>query len=203
MILIHLTGERLFTYYINMDVKNKIEKFYKTNRRMPVYSEIMTLLGFKSKNAVFKLVGRLVEEGFLNKDDKGRLSPGSLYGAVRTLGYVEAGFPSPAEEELADTITFDEYLVGNREATYILKVRGDSMKDAGIVEGDMVIVERNITPRSGDIVIAEVDGEWTIKYFRKNGNTIFLEPANKDFQPIYPKEELKISAVVKAVVRKY
>jgi len=77
------------------------------------------------------------------------------------------------------------------------------MKDAGIVEGDMVIVERNITPRSGDIVIAEVDGEWTIKYFRKKGNVIFLEPANENYQAIYPKEELKISAVVKAVVRKY
>jgi len=173
------------------------------SKRMPSYSEMMGLFGFRSKNAVFKLVGKLTEEGFLNKDERGRLTPGRIYGAIRTLGYVEAGFPSPAEEELADTITFDEYLIGNREATFILRVRGDSMKDAGIVEGDMVVVERNITPKDMDIVIAEVDGEWTIKYFRKKGNTIYLEPANENFKPIYPKEELKISAVVRAVVRKY
>jgi SOS regulatory protein LexA len=186
-----------------MDYKQQVRKFYSANRHMPSYSEMMSLFGFKSKNSVFKLVNKWLESGFVKKDDHGRLLPAHIYGDLKTLGYVEAGFPSPAEEELADTITFDEYLVGNREATYILRVRGESMKDAGIMEGDMVVVERGITPKDMDIVIAEVDGEWTIKYFRKKGNTIFLEPANDDFKPIYPKEELKVSAVVRAVVRKY
>jgi repressor LexA len=77
------------------------------------------------------------------------------------------------------------------------------MIDAGIREGDMVIVERGANYKDGDIVIAEVDGQWTIKYFRNRQGQIFLEPANKNFKPIYPKEELTISAVVKAVVRKY
>jgi SOS-response transcriptional repressor LexA len=84
-----------------------------------------------------------------------------------------------------------------------LRIKGDSMVEAGIKEGDMVIVERGANYRDGDIVIAEVDGQWTIKYFRQNGKQIYLEPANKNYKPIYPKEELIISAVVKAVVRKY
>ncbi|MCK5332767.1 repressor LexA [Candidatus Parcubacteria bacterium] len=183
--------------------KEKINQFYLTNKRMPSYSEVMNLLSFKSKNSVFKLVKKLEEEGFLAKDKKGKLIPKNMSCRFRILGSVEAGFPSPAEEELSDTITLDEYLIDNREATFILKVSGDSMKDAGIVQGDTVIVERNCTAKNGDIVIAEVDGEWTIKYFRKIRNKVFLEPANEKYQPIYPKEELKITAVVKAVVRKY
>jgi len=81
---------------------------------------------------------------------------------VPVLGTVIAGFPSPAEEELADTMTLDEYLITNKEATYILKVNGESMIDAGILPGDLLLVKRGIDPRDGDIVIAQVDREWTM-----------------------------------------
>lgn len=170
---------------------------------MPSYSELMTLFNYKSKNSAYKLVNKLINQGFINKDSSGRLIPKKLFGDIRILGTVQAGFPSPAEEELADTITLDEYLINNKEASFLLKVEGDSMIDAGIMQGDMVIVERNNTPRPGDIVVAEVDNEWTMKYYRKKGNQVFLEAANKKYPLIYPKEELKIEAVVKAVVRKY
>lgn len=183
--------------------KKQIIYFYQKNRRMPNYGEIMALLNFKSKNAVFKLVNKLKEEKFLNKDEKGKLIPNNLYGELRVLGQIEAGFPSPAEEELVDTMSIDEYLIKNKEATYILKVSGDSMKDAGIINGDMVLVDRSLTAVSGDIVIAEIDKQWTIKYLRKKGKEIYLEPANSKFSNIYPTEELKIAAVVKAVIRKY
>lgn len=183
--------------------KKEIRGFYKKNKRMPSYSEVMALLGFKSKNAVFKLVNKLSEENFLSKDKKGKLIPKNLDGELRVLGEVAAGFPSPAEEELADTISMDDFLIQNKEATYMLKVTGESMIDAGIMPGDMVLVDRSLTAVSGNIVIAEVDNEWTIKYLRRQGNTIYLEPANKKFPLIYPKEELKIAAVVKAVIRKY
>ena len=76
------------------------------------------------------------------------------------------------------------------------------MIDAGIREGDLVIVERTNAPRVGDIVIAEVDGEWTMKYLRKRGDHLYLAPANPRYKPIVPKE-LKVVAVVTAVVRKY
>ena len=122
---------------------------------------------------------------------------------ISILGMVQAGFPTAAEEELSDTISLDDYLIENRSATYLLTVKGDSMIDAGIHDGDLVIVERSRPPKPGNIVIAEIDGGWTIKYYRKNAGRVFLEPANKDFKPIYPTQELKIIAVVRAVVRKY
>lgn len=189
--------------YMLEEYKDSIVRFYKKNRRMPSYAEIMALLGFKSKNAVFKLVNKLQEEGFLSKDEKGRITPRKLYGELKVLGQIEAGFPSPAEEELADTMSLDEFLIKNKEATYMLKVSGESMKDAGIMSGDMVLVDRSLTATPGDIVIAEIDNKWTIKYLRKEKGIIYLEPANSKFENIYPKEELKIAAVVKAVIRKY
>jgi len=85
----------------------------------------------------------------------------------------------------------------------MLRVKGDSMIEAGIHEGDLVIAVRRNDAKDGDIVIAEVDGGWTMKYFRKKGNTIFLEPANSNYAPIYPEYDIKIGAVVKGVIRKY
>ena len=141
--------------------------------------------------------------GVIKRDQKGRLIPGSIGAPVRVLGTVEAGFPSPAEEELADTMSLDALLIQNPQATFLLKVSGDSMSGAGILPGDMVIVDKGRVPRSGDIVIAEVDGQWTMKYLKKRGDSVSLIPANPNYKPIRPKNELKIAGVVTAVVRKY
>jgi repressor LexA len=77
------------------------------------------------------------------------------------------------------------------------------MTGAGIMPHDMVIVDRGRPPKSGDIVIAEVDGQWTMKYLRKRGESVMLIPANPKYKPITPKNELTIAGVVTAVVRKY
>jgi repressor LexA len=180
-----------------------ISRFYYQRSRMPSFSEIGEMLGLKSKNAVSKLVKKLEQMKVLERDEKGRLIPRSIAFPVRMLGTVEAGFPSPAEEELADTLSLDEFLIQNHEATFLLRVSGDSMSEAGILQGDMVIVNKGQTPKSGDIVIAEVDGEWTMKYLKKRGSSVTLIPANPKYQPITPKNELKIAGVVTAVVRKY
>ena len=117
---------------------------------------------------------------------------------------VEAGLPTVAEEELLDTMSFDDYLIRDASKTFILEVRGDSMIEEGIREGDLVVVERTKDPKDGDIVIAQVDGGWTMKFLRKKSDkSIFLEPANKKYKPIYPEYELNIAAVVKGVIRKY
>ncbi len=170
---------------------------------MPSYAEIMTLVGFKSKNAVYKLVNKLVGEGVLDKDSSGRLIPNKLVGEVPMLGLVEAGFPTAAEETILDTISIDEYLINDKDKTYLLEVKGDSMIEAGIQEGDLVVAERKSDPKEGDIVIAEVDGGWTMKYFRKKGTQVYLEPANKNYKPIYPEYDIKIAAIVTGVIRKY
>ncbi len=77
------------------------------------------------------------------------------------------------------------------------------MIDAGIIEGDMVVVDRKRTPKLRDIVVAEVDGEWTMKYYLKKGSTVFLRAANKKYPDIHPKDELKIAGTVSSVIRKY
>ena len=170
---------------------------------MPNYAEMMELFKFKSKNSVTKLVKKLEEQGVVEKDSKGFLIPKRLFGEIKVLGTIAAGFPSPAEEETIDTITIDEWLIRNKEATYILKVNGDSMIDAGIMDGDMVLLDRSKTAGDGDIVVAEIDGAWTMKYLRKNGNKVMLVPANKKYKPIIPTQELTVAAVVIAVIRKY
>jgi SOS regulatory protein LexA len=181
----------------------EIEGFYREKGRMPSFSEIGEAVGLRSKNAVSKLVDKLEKLKVIGRDEKGRLIPGSIALSVKILGTVEAGFPSPAEEELVDTLSFDALLIQNPEATFLLKVSGDSMSGAGILPGDMVIVDKGQTPKSGDIVIAEVDGAWTMKYLRKRGESVTLLPANPKYKPISPRSELKIAGVVTAVVRKY
>ncbi|MBP9757085.1 MAG: repressor LexA [Candidatus Pacebacteria bacterium] len=185
--------------------RDEMAAFYRKNKRMPTFSELMTLWGYKTKSAVNYKLEQMIDAGLVRKDKTGRLIPHKLdeEEGLKVLGLVEAGFPSPAEEELLDVLSFDEYLTPNKESSYILKVKGDSMIDAGIREGDMVIVERRASYKVGQIVIASVDGEFTMKYYRKNGDKVYLEPANERYKPIYPKESFRIEAVVTAVVRKY
>lgn len=170
---------------------------------MPSYAELGKLLGLRSKSSAHYVAGKLIAAGLLSRDKTGRLAPAIGFFSLAILGTVEAGFPSPAEEETADLMNLDEYLIEKREATFLLKVSGDSMIDAGIMPGDLVLVERGRDPKDGDIVVAEVDHEWTMKYFKKKGGSIILMPANKKYPPIVPKAELKIAAVVRSVIRKY
>jgi len=169
---------------------------------MPTYSEMMKLFGFKSKNAVFRIVEKLMDAGMVAKDHLGRLIPANAFGEIKIAGLVKAGLPSEAEE-LADTVNLEDMLVGKKELTYMLEVDGDSMIEAHIEKGDMVLVEKTSVARDMDIVIAEVDGEYTMKYYRHKEGKVWLEPANKNYKPIYPEHSFNIIAKLKAVIRKY
>lgn len=186
-----------------MDYKDKIFEFYNRQKRMPSYAEIMDLVGFKSKNAVSKLVHKLIDAGVLAKDEQGKLIPAVGAGEIPLLGLVEAGIPSIADSQELDMLSIEEYLIPKKEKTFILEVKGDSMIEAHIDEGDLVIAERSETAKNGDIVVAEVDGGWTLKYFKTDGKKVWLEPANKFLKPIYPEESLRVAAIVKGVIRKY
>lgn len=118
------------------------------------------------------------------------------------LNVVRAGFASPAEEDMADTISVGEYLIRDKEASFLLEVVGDSMEGAGIMEGDMVIFERTGEYKPGDIVIALTEDGYTLKFLRKKGSTFYLEAANETYPPIYPKEG-QIIGVVTGTFRKY
>jgi len=150
-----------------MDIRDKVERlrrFVSDKHRMPVYSEMLSIFGYKSKDGVFKLIRKLEENGFITKT-RGKIAfTGKLIGSVKLLGTVQAGFPSPAEEELVDAISMDEYLIRRPEATYMLTVEGDSMSEAGILPGDIVLVEKGVKPKPNDIVVAKVDDAWTLKY---------------------------------------
>ncbi len=170
---------------------------------MPTYTEMMKLFDYKSKNAVARLVDKFIDAGLVAKDHLGRLIPKNIFSDIPLLGSVTAGFPVDVEEEMKEAINLDNYLINKKENTFMLEVDGNSMIDAHIADGDMVLAEKTDRAKDGEIVIANVDGEFTMKYFRKDGDKVWLEPANKDFKNIYPKQYLHINAIVKAVIRKY
>ncbi len=180
-----------------------LRRFWRMNRRMPTYSEMCRIFGYGSKNAAFRFAKKLIEEGYIEKDTAGRLTPKGDRLGIPLMGYVQAGFPSPAEEELIDTLSLDEYLVEKPEASFLLKVTGDSMIEAGIHEGDLVIIERGSSPKGGDIVLACVDGEWTLKHYRRGSEGVELVPANPNYPIIRPRGELTLGGIVRAVIRRY
>ncbi|MDB5260334.1 MAG: lexA [Candidatus Nomurabacteria bacterium] len=179
-----------------------LNNFFNKFKRMPTYEEMCSLFNVSSKNTVAYRVRKMIEEGILEKTGN-KLSL-TQTGTVMRLGTVQAGFPSPSDEDVSDLMSLDEFLIERKESTYMLEVRGESMKDAGIMEGDLVLVERGKRAVRGDIVLALVENEYTLKYLElENGNPV-LVPANRKFRKIYPKPEtLKIEAVLKAVIRKY
>lgn len=182
---------------------SRIRAFYKQNKIMPTYDELCLLFGFKSKNAAFKLVNKLVDNGFVEKMDKGRLKPGQNLLGLPLFNSVQAGLPTSEEEMLIDHIDLNDYLVKKPEKTILINVRGDSMIDAGIHEGDKVIVEVGARVNVGDITVAIVDGDYTVKYFDKSPNgQIILQPGNVNYKPIIPQNELKIFGKVIGVIRK-
>ena len=169
---------------INNKDKIKIEKifsFYHRQRRMPCYSEIMDLVGYRSKNAVVRFVDRMIAANLIDKDKKGKLIPKQALGTVPLIGLVEAGSPSIAPDDTLDEINLEELLIDRPQDTFMLEVKGDSMIEAHIAEGDYVIAKRQKTAKDGDIVIAEVDGEFTLKYFKKKQTKTWLQPANKNY----------------------
>ena len=181
----------------------RIRAFYRQNKIMPTYDELCLLFGFKSKNAAFKLVNKLVDENFIEKMDKGRLKPGQNLLGLPLFNSVQAGMPTAEEETLMDHVDLNDFLVKKPEATCLINVRGDSMIDAGIHEGDKVIVECGATVNVGDIVVAIVDGHYTVKYYDKSKNgQIILQPGNPKYNPIIPQQELQVFGRVVGVVRK-
>jgi SOS regulatory protein LexA len=182
---------------------NRIRAFYRQNKIMPTYDEICQIFSFKSKNAAFKLVNKLVDDNFVEKMDKGRLKPGALLLGLPLFNSVQAGMPTAEQETLMDHVDLNDMLIRKPEKTCLINVRGDSMIDAGIQEGDKVVVESEAHVSIGDIVVAIVDGDYTVKYFDKSKDgKIVLQPGNPNYPPIVPENELKIFGKVVGVVRK-
>ena len=120
-------------------------------------------------------------------------------------GSVVAGFPSPAEQYLEPPLDLNAYLVKRPAATYFVRVEGESMVGAGIRDGDILVVDRSLDPRDGSVVIACVDGDFTVKTYRRDEDGVRLEPANPDFPTITFElgQELRLFGVVTACVHRF
>ncbi len=116
---------------------------------------------------------------------------------------VAAGFPSPADDYIEGSLSLDQHLIQHKEATFFVRAKGNSMVDAGIFDGDILVVDKSLTPASGNIVIAVVYGDLTVKRLIKRGATITLQPENKRFKEIEFKDgqELQVWGVVTSSVK--
>lgn len=179
-----------------------LRAYYKGTGAFPSMPRLCEVLGLASTSSVFALVGRLSKAGFLKRVD-GRIVPTKLFFARPLLGSVRAGHPQPADQAEPEVLTLDDYLIDDPNRTSLHKVRGDSMRDAGILEGDLVVVEHNAPAAPGDIVVAVVDGEMTVKTLRRTSEgRFYLEAANPAYPEIHPKTSLEVLGVVVSVCRR-
>ena len=179
----------------------KLQNYYHAHHIIPSHAQIAELIGM-SKRSASKFVERMVFAGYLGKAPDGRAVPENNFFARSIVGVVPAGFASPAEELLGDAISIDEYLVDHPSSTVLVKVDGESMINAGINSGDLLVVERNANPPINSIVVAMIDGEFTVKYLRKGEQGMYLEPANDAFPNIYPETDLEIYGEMTGLIRK-
>lgn len=190
-----------------------IEDYQMEYGASPTLREMREHFGVASDNAILKHLEALRAKGYLQKDSTPRGI--KLLETVRRklhaeaglqipiLGTIPAGTPSIADAEKIGTMTIDTSLVSDPASTFLLRVSGQSMRDAGIYEGDFVLVNTKKESRSGDVVVALVDGENTVKRLIREGERIALKPENPDYGMIYPENELCIQGVVTALLRNY
>lgn len=180
----------------------RLRIFYKQHNRLPTYGEMLYVLKYKSKSAAWYAVQKLIEADILARDESGILVPKNLF-TLPHYGHIKAGYPTPIETFEGKGINLYDILYGISYTSFALTVRGDSMKDEGINDGDLVIIDKRSDVKNGDIVAAMVDGEWTVKYFQKENGKVSLVPANKKYPVIEPQVSLEIGGVVVHVIRSY
>ncbi|MDD5507202.1 MAG: translesion error-prone DNA polymerase V autoproteolytic subunit [Bacteroidales bacterium] len=117
---------------------------------------------------------------------------------------ISAGFPSPAEDFIDRKLDLNEYLIRNQPATFLVRVQGTSMENAGILDGDILVVDRSVEPSSGKIVIGVINGEFTVKRIEIRTGKLFLLPENDSFKPmeITPDMDFKIWGIVTFAIHK-
>lgn len=188
----------------DIDYLGKLQDYYADQKILPSYAAIAQLLGFKSKNAVTALVARLKLLNFIDSAPDGRLKPGRrFFDRVLAESTVQAGFATAALSDRSDSLSIDDYLIERPSETVLITVKGDSMIDAGIFQDDVVIVEKKQNANIGDIVVAIVDNEFTLKTLGREGKEFVLYPANKAYPTIRPQGQLEIFGVVVGQFRKY
>jgi len=182
---------------------NALQDYYARHRVLPSYASIGSLLGLKSKSSVAALVARFKLAGLVESTPDRRLAPTRRFFA-RPLAEspVHAGLPDAVADGAAEALTIDDYLIERPSQTVLIRVKGDSMVDAGIFEGDLVVVEKRATAEKGDIVVAIVDNQFTLKRLDVEQGRFVLKAENKAYPVIRPETALEIFGVMVGLVRK-
>ncbi|OGA20890.1 MAG: repressor LexA [Betaproteobacteria bacterium RIFCSPLOWO2_02_FULL_67_26] len=181
----------------------KLRDYYAHHRVLPSYARIGSLIGLRSKASVAQMVLRLKGEGYLESSPDRRLTPGRRFFDRPVEESVRAGAPAPAADSTPESLSIDAHLVSNPSRTVLVKVKGDSMIDAGIHDGDTVVVEKRFSANVGDIVVAIIDNEFTLKRYGQEQGHVVLRPENKAYPVIRPKGNAEIFGVVVGLFRKY
>ena len=185
--------------------------YYNENNVYPTFDEMRDFLKIKSKSGIHKLLSSLEEKGYVNRlPHKARAL--SINSSVNEneknlpfLGRIAAGNPIEAITGSFEQISVPNYLINDKDEHYALEVTGDSMVDAGIFDGDIVIIRKTEAANSGDIVVALIDkNEVTLKRFRSFKNSIALEPANKNYKiRLFGEDRVKIQGKLVGLIRKF
>jgi len=174
-----------------------LQGHWKRHKAFPPMAKLTEVLGLTSTGGVFKALRRLTEAGYLERVD-GRIAPTTRFFARPVLGK-----PAP-QSDPCDALSVEDYLVEHPERTSYCRVCDDSMRDAGLLEGDIVVVETNALPRPGDIVVAIVDDQTTVKFLRLDSADAWqLEPANTAYEVVKPSVPLDVLGVVVGSFRRY
>lgn len=184
---------------------DRLRDYYAEARRIPTQQRICELIGFASKTAAKKLLERLEAAGFVERtpDDDAWMPTARFFERPLADMAVRAGAPDMIEATQGDMFLIDQYLVRQPSRTLMVPVKGDSMIDAGIHDGDLVVVERTKAAKSGDFVIAIVDNEFTLKELILEKGKFALKPHNPAYPIIRPQGQLEIFGVVTGLVRRY
>jgi SOS regulatory protein LexA len=181
----------------------KLRTYWKRNHAFPSMAKLCEVVGMSSTASVFDMVSRLKDEGYVQRVE-GRIAPTKRFFARPMVGQVRAGLPQPVQDDDFEVLTIDDYLVPDPNRTFLARVKGDSMKDASLLDGDMVVVQKNVPTKLGDIVVAVVDGQVTVKHLRQRPDgRFYLQPANPAFADLLPEGELEILGVVVGAFRTY
>ncbi len=181
---------------------HKLQDYYAEHRVFPSYASIGGIVGLKSTSSVSALLHRLRDERFIEIKDR-RIAPlGRFFARSVMSSRVAAGLPSTAFDGPQESLDIDAYLVRHPSRTFLIQVKGESMSGAGLMPGDTVIVESRYTADPGEIVIAIVEGAYTIKRLARERRRWVLQPENPDY-PVLRPEPLEIVGVVVGSFRRY
>lgn len=187
----------------DIDYLGKLQDYYAHHRVLPSFTSVAKLVGLKSTSAVAAMVSRMKAVDILDQAPDRRLQPGRRFFERVLADSVQAGLPQPANDLGCQVVSVDDHLIQSPSRTVLLTIKGDSMIDAGLLPGDTVIVEKSSPSKPGDIVVAIVDNEFTVKYLEHDKKGFYLKPGNKAYQPIRAKESLVMFGLVVGAFRKY